>query len=96
MLAGVCKIMDELGQLATSLKHDGITVLGAAGQARLNPIVAELRSQQLALGKMLAQPDLPDDSGAALGLPSLHGHATPPGTVERPTDPCTGGGVFAK
>ena len=96
MLAEVCKIMDELDQLATSLKHDGITVLGAAGQARLNPIVAELRSQQLALGKMLAQPDLPDDSGAALGLPSLHGHATPPGTVERPTDPCTGGGVFAE
>lgn len=52
---------DDVATLEAQLVIEGTSVVGSTGQARLNPIFAELRQQRLALSKILADVRLPDE-----------------------------------
>jgi hypothetical protein len=70
MLAEVCRSLDTVEALEAALVAHGVTVEGSKGQPRLHPAVAEIRQQRLALGRLLAQLDLPDEHGEAIASPS--------------------------
>lgn len=69
LLEQACRTMDRLAALDAAVVRDGVTVEGSAGQPRAHPALVELRAQQLVLGKVLAQLELPDEEGDS--LPSL-------------------------
>ena len=65
ILAQACRQADALADMDAALVRDGIVVPGAAGQPRLNAIVAESRQARLALAKLLDLLHLPDDDAEA-------------------------------
>lgn len=61
----VCDVADQIEALEKLLAVEGLSVTGAAGQAKLNPVVGELRLQRALLTTMLGRlrwPDLSDGS----------------------------------
>ncbi len=66
LLVEACRLLDEVEALHDAIEADGLTVAGAAGQTRIHPAVAEVRQHRLALGRVLAQLQLPDDEGATM------------------------------
>lgn len=52
---------DDIERLELLLETEGATVMGAAGQTRMNPAFGELRQQRLALTKILASVRLPEE-----------------------------------
>jgi hypothetical protein len=62
--------LDECESLRTSVDQNGTTVKGSTGQVRVHPALGELRQHRLALGRLLAQLDLPDPEDAALRTPA--------------------------
>lgn len=69
LLRECCRLLDECESLRTVIDVDGPTVAGASGQVRVHPGIGELRSHRLALGRLLAQLDLPDVDDRALSTP---------------------------
>ena len=70
VLVEVCRLLDQCEHLQELLDRDGLEVAGSTGQARVHPAVAELRANRQALGRLLAQLDLPDEDGATLASPT--------------------------
>lgn len=70
LLRECCRLLDECEQLRTTVDEDGTTVKGSTGQPRVHPALGELRQHRLALGKLLAQLDLPDEAGESLPSPT--------------------------
>jgi len=69
LLVEACRMLDQAEALQEILDCDGLQVLGSAGQPRVHPAVAELRSSRLALGRLLAQLALPDPEEETLPSP---------------------------
>ena len=69
LLVEACRLLDEVEALHDAIGAGGLTVAGAAGQPRIHPAVAEVRQHRLALGRVLAQLQLPDDEGATMPTP---------------------------
>lgn len=70
VLAESCRLLDEIDRLQAAVADGGVVVPGSVGQPRVHPAVSELRSHRLALGRLLAQLDLPDADGATLPSPA--------------------------
>lgn len=62
---------DAVADLEAAVARDGVMVLGAAGQRRLNGAVTELRQARLALGRLLGALALPDDEDRPMTAASL-------------------------
>ena len=69
LLEECCRTLDDLDALRKAVDAEGVTVEGSARQPRAHPALVELRQQRVALGRLLSQLALPDDTGEA--LPSL-------------------------
>lgn len=69
LLRECCRLLDECEHLRHSVEQDGTSVKGSTGQVRVHPALGELRQHRLALGRLLAQLDLPDEEGATLPTP---------------------------
>lgn len=70
LLRECCRLLDECESLRNSVDQEGTTVKGSTGQIRVHPALGELRAHRLALGKLLAQLDLPDVDESALKSPT--------------------------
>jgi hypothetical protein len=62
LLIEVCRQLDLLETLRASVAVDGVLVETSRG-ARPNPLLAEIRALQLALGRLLAQLNIPTEDG---------------------------------
>ena len=60
-----CRQADDVSRLEASIAKDGITVLGASGQTRVNPALAEVRQGRQALSRLIGALSLPDETGRA-------------------------------
>lgn len=69
LLVEVVRLLDVMDELAKDVAELGTIVETAAGGAKLNPAVAELRASKAALGRLLAQLGLPDENDATLASP---------------------------
>jgi hypothetical protein len=63
LLAQAARLADTIVALEAAVARDGVTVVGAAGQRRLNGAVVELRQARLAIGRLLGQIDVPAEEG---------------------------------
>jgi len=73
-----------------SVDQEGTTVLGSTGQVRVHPAFGELRQYRLALGRLLAQLNLPDVDETSLRTPSWAGPGSEGRTELSPQMWCTG------
>lgn len=74
VLTAACRLLDEIHHLEAAMEDKQLIVAGSAGQPRVHPALAELRAHRLALGRLLAQLDLPDEDSRSLPSPaSLRG-----------------------
>lgn len=70
-LLEACKrILDEIDELQKSVDLHGVTIQGSTGQTRVHPALSELRQHRLALGRLLAQLQLPNEDGEKLASPA--------------------------
>jgi hypothetical protein len=65
VLEAACKQADLVADLEAAVGRDGLTVLGASGQPRLNGAVTELRQGRVALARLLGDIRLPNEDGNA-------------------------------
>lgn len=70
LLAECCRMLDEIDALQEAVTREGVTTRGSAGQTRAHPALAEVRQHRLALGRLLAQLQLPDEEGQSLATPT--------------------------
>lgn len=61
LLTEICRTLDLCETLEDIVRAEGATALGHKGQPTAHPAARELRQQRLALGRLLAQLDLPDE-----------------------------------
>ena len=61
LLAEACRTLDNLDNLAAMVAEHGAAVAGSQGQVIVNPAIGEARAQRLALHRLLAALQLPDD-----------------------------------
>lgn len=61
LLAEACRVADTLETLRAVIAAEGATSTGSKGQRVVHPAVGEARQQQLVLGRLLGQLDLPDE-----------------------------------
>lgn len=73
LLLECARTLDVVDALETAIRRDGVMVEGSQGQLRVNPAIAEVRAQRLALGRLLAQLDLPADEGTVESAATLRG-----------------------
>ena len=66
LLIEVCRTLDMIDSLSAAVAIDGIMLTGSQGQQVLNSAVGELRQQQAAYARLVAQLNLEgaDESGA--------------------------------
>lgn len=69
VLDAVCRLLSEIELLEGVLELDGVMVAGSTGQPRVHPAIEALRSHRIAVGRLLAQLGLPDESGDTLATP---------------------------
>jgi hypothetical protein len=62
ILAAACRQADAVVELEQAIERDGVMIVGAAGQARMNACVTEARQGRLALARLLGDLDLPDEA----------------------------------
>lgn len=75
-LESACRTADELADLQAVLAEVSTpTVAGSKGQTRVHPLYAEVRQHRLALARLLAAIDLPDDAAGAGASRSAAGRA---------------------
>lgn len=61
-----CRVVDVIADLADSVSSDGLMIVGSMGQKVLNPAVAEMRQQQMALSRLVGMLNLGSaDTGSA-------------------------------
>lgn len=70
LLETCARTLDEIDELQNSVDREGLTVKGSTGQTRIHPAVSELRQHRLALGRLLAQLQLPNEDGEKLASPA--------------------------
>jgi hypothetical protein len=63
LLLQVCRLLDRLDELEADIAERGPMVDTRFGERRPNPAVAEERQLSLALGRLLAQLDIPGPDG---------------------------------
>jgi hypothetical protein len=61
VLGEMCRIVDRIGALEAELDGQPTIVRGSTGQPKINPILAELRSQQLVLARLVDTLHLAED-----------------------------------
>lgn len=66
LVAETCRILDVIDGLSTAVDRDGVTVSGSRGQTVVHPAVAELRQQQLAFSRLIAQLNLDEAEVGAI------------------------------
>jgi hypothetical protein len=64
LLRECCRLLDEVEDLHSARASEGLSVPGSNGQPRVHPGLGELRQHRLALGRLLAQLQLPEEPGA--------------------------------
>ena len=66
LLEEACRTLDDLDRLAEAVASDGAMTRGSAGQPVVHPALTEARGQRLALHRLLAALQLPDEDGATI------------------------------
>jgi hypothetical protein len=66
LLREICRTVDSIAALQKALDKDGVLIVKDFESSRVNPVLAELRFQRLALAKLVAALQLP--SGLVDGL----------------------------
>lgn len=66
LIAETCRILDVIDGLSQAVKRDGVTVDGSRGQTVVHPAVAELRQQQIAFSRLIAQLNLDEEELGAM------------------------------
>ncbi|MGH3490223.1 MAG: hypothetical protein ACRDP8_20235 [Actinopolymorphaceae bacterium] len=61
LLTQVCRLLDMADRLQRQVDTDGVTVLNARSEQRAHPALVELRQVSLALGRLLAQLEIPGE-----------------------------------
>jgi len=61
LLTEICRTLDICETLDGIVRAEGATALGHKGQPTSHPAARELRQQRLALGRLIAQLDLPEE-----------------------------------
>jgi hypothetical protein len=69
LLGEVCAVADRIDALEQVLAEEGVVSEGSTRQRVVHPAVSELRQQQLAFGRLLAQLSLPDPEGGVVRSP---------------------------
>lgn len=62
VLAAACRQADDVARLEALIEEQGAVVTGSAGQPKLSPAFAEVRQGRLALGRLLGDLALPNDT----------------------------------
>lgn len=62
ILAAACQQADAVAGLEDAIERDGVMIVGAAGQSRMNACVTEARQGRVALARLLGDLDLPDEA----------------------------------
>ena len=70
LLAELCRQVDDLATMRAALAEAGAVVTGSKGQARPNPMLAEIRGARLVLARLAGQLGLPDEDGATSRTPA--------------------------
>lgn len=65
LLKEVCRSLDLLDLMADRVELDGLMVTGSTGQLTIHPAVSQANGTRQLVGKLLAQLQLPDESGEA-------------------------------
>lgn len=78
-LEEACRVRDTIAVLRAQLAQDGTMIASSQG-SRLHPVIAEIRSQQLTLARLLATLKMPaledDDLPASTGARGVYALAT--------------------
>jgi hypothetical protein len=69
LLLEVCRTLDTIDALATSVQLDGVMLVGSQGQQVLNAAVGELRQQQAAYARLVTQLNLDGAEGVPMKSP---------------------------
>ncbi|MDT0263982.1 hypothetical protein [Jatrophihabitans lederbergiae] len=64
LLTMACRQADDIARLEKIIAAEGVLVVGSKGQPRLSAVVAEVRQERLALARLLAALQLPEDVAA--------------------------------
>lgn len=70
LLTEICRQLDLVELLETTLTVEGVTTEGSRGQTRLHPVVQALNAGRQLLARQLAQLALPDTDDTALASPA--------------------------
>ena len=62
LIVEVCRFLDEIDALGQAIRKDGPITTGSRDQPRPHPALSEVRQHRLALGRLLAQLDLPEEA----------------------------------
>jgi hypothetical protein len=66
LLGEVCRTFDEIEELRLIIERDGLTVAGSKGQTVSHPGLAQIRASRALAARLLAQIDLPSETGETL------------------------------
>jgi hypothetical protein len=69
LLTEVCRTLDEIDGLREVLPA-GLMSTGSTGQPVVHPALAQIRASRALVGRLLAQLQLPDETGASLPSPA--------------------------
>lgn len=70
LLVEICRQLDLVELLESTLVTDGVTTEGSRGQTRLHPVVAALNAGRQLLARQLAQLGLPDQADTTVSSPA--------------------------
>jgi len=71
LLVQVCRLLDRADELQSEITGHGVVLTTSRGDRRPNPAVAEERQLSLALGRLLAQLEIPaEDESLAIRSPA--------------------------
>jgi len=76
LLIEVCRMLTFLADMEAATKGAPLIVKGSTGQAKVNPLIQEIRVQRLALGSLLRQLKVPDPMNATRQPSARTKHAT--------------------
>lgn len=65
ILAELCRVTDRLDALAAAVDRDGVTIPGSRGQTIAHPALAEARSHQVVMARLVRTLALPPELPAA-------------------------------
>ncbi|WP_127475042.1 terminase [Microbacterium sulfonylureivorans] len=84
VLLEVCRTLDRIDALAAAVDADGTMITGSMGQRVLHPAVGELRQQQAAFVRLVADLHLPEDVAAQDRFNTARGKAGAAARWDRP------------